>query len=91
MIGWSTGRRVAYLFRVLEILEQCRLVPCNTLVNIGRGVLEAIDLSGLTTEDPGYQLASSLQASRVVPTHAGWVQPCWAHQHQQYGIVHSAS
>lgn len=66
MIGRNTGR-AAYLLRVLEIFKQCVLVPCDTLVNIGSGVLEAIDLSGLATEDPGYQLASSTQTMMVEP------------------------
>lgn len=38
------------ILRQLEIAYQCILSPCNTLGFVGIGVLEALDLTGLTTE-----------------------------------------
>lgn len=52
IIGLRMRGRATYLLGVLEILKQCLLVPCDTLVNIGSGVLVAFDLTSFTTEDP---------------------------------------
>lgn len=40
----------AHLFGVFEVLEKSVLVPCDTLVDVGRGVREALCLSGLAAE-----------------------------------------
>lgn len=40
----------AHLFGVFEVLEKSVLVPCDTLVDVGRGVREALRLSGLAAE-----------------------------------------
>lgn len=39
------------LLGVLEVLEESLLVPGNTLVDVGLGVGEALDLTSLTAEE----------------------------------------
>ena len=64
MMGQKTVRKTTYLFRVLEIVEQCGLVPYNTLVHIGRGVLVACHLSSLATEKSKYEFSKRTQSRR---------------------------
>lgn len=42
--------KATHLFRVFEVLEQGLLSPGDTLIHVGSGVGEALDLTGLTTE-----------------------------------------
>jgi len=42
---------LAYLFRILEVVEQCPLVPSNALVHISGGVGETTGLAGLTAKN----------------------------------------
>lgn len=56
--GWNTIRSATYLFRILEILEQRTLVPCETLVDVGSGVRVVCSLSSLATKETAPQSAS---------------------------------
>jgi hypothetical protein len=49
---WERARQ-AHLLRVLEVLEESVLVPCNALADVGGGVREALDLTGLTAKEAG--------------------------------------
>ena len=60
----SKRNRITHLFRVLEVLEHGLLGPCNTLVDVGSGVGEALGLSGLATEDTTAQY-SQLEDTRA--------------------------
>lgn len=50
-IGRREYGRVADLFGVLEVLEEGVRVPGDTLVHVGSGVREAVDLARLAAED----------------------------------------
>lgn len=105
----SIGRKhttniAAHLFGVFEVLEKSVLVPCDTLVDVGRGVREALRLTGLAAEqtaEKATRVLALLAAERAAEygqsgirgklTREDLGRPCAHRLPREYGTARSAS
>lgn len=105
----SIGRKhntniAAHLFGVFEVLEKSVLIPCDTLVDVGRGVREALRLTGLAAEQTAEKetrVLALLAAERAAEygqsgirgklTREDLGRPCAHRLPREYGTARSAS
>ena len=85
-----------HLFRVLEVLEECALVPGNALVDVGSGVRETLALAGLAAEDTGSCRRMSTTVRDGARKHSrltrgGWGRLCGARLQRGYGTERNGS
>ncbi len=83
----------AYLFGVLEVLEEGLLAPGDALVDVGSGVRKAFGFAGVATEHTEHVVSQSDDdaggANRCLRTHASWGRLYEGRRLRGCGIAHN--